>query len=105
MSDLNETPAVPESDTLGDERAGLFAAGGVLVAIGWGAGIGLNVLFHAIAPVGGIGVGPVHVFSTWGAFAWATAGIGLLTGAVGAATLYVARSAPKGGLVLPGLDY
>jgi hypothetical protein len=105
MSDLTETPAVPETDTGGDERAGLFAAGGILIALGWGAAVMLNLLLHATAPSGGIQIGPIVVGSVGGTYAWATALIGLLTGGVGVGILWVARSAPSGPLVLPGFDY
>jgi hypothetical protein len=105
MSDLNETPAVPETPTGGDERAGLYLAGGLLVAIGWGGAVLLNLLVHAAAPVGGVHLGPLVVYATWGAYAQATALIGLLTGGVGAGILYTAGSAPTGPLVLPGYEY
>jgi hypothetical protein len=105
MSDLNESPAVPETPTGGDERAGLYVAGALLVVMGWGVAIVLNALLHAAAPAGGIPLGPLRVFATWGAYAQATAIIGLLTGAVGAGVLYTAHTAPQGPLVLPGYDY
>ena len=105
MSDLQETPAVPETDAGGDERAGLFIAGAILLLLGWGVAVVLNVLLHVGAPADGLALGPIRVYSAWGAFAWATALIGLLTGAVGAAVLYVARDAPAGPWVLPGFDY
>jgi hypothetical protein len=105
MSDLNETPAVPETPTGGDERAGLYIAGATLLAIGWGVAVVLNLLLHAAAPSGGLHLGPIVVYATWGAYAQATAIIGLLTGAVGAGIVWVAGSAPEGPLVLPGYPY
>jgi len=105
MSDLSETPAVIEPPTGGDERAGLYVAGAILVALGWGAAVVLNLLLHAAAPAGGIPLGPITVYATWGSYAWATLAIGLLTGGVGAGILRVAGSAPAGPLVLPGYNY
>jgi hypothetical protein len=105
MSDLNETPAVPETPTGGDERAGLYVAGATLVLLGWGVAIVLNALLHAAAPAGGVHLGVFVVYARWGAYAQATALIGLLTGGVGAGVLYTAHSAPAGPLVLPGYEY
>ena len=105
MSDLNETPAVPETPTGGDERAGLYAAGGILVAVGWGVAVVLNAILHASAPAGGLHLGAVGIYASWGAYAQATAIIGLLTGAIGAGILYTAHTAPAGPLVLPGYNY
>jgi len=105
MSDLNETPAVPEPPSGGDERAGLYLAGATLMALGWGLAVVLNLILHAVAPAGGLPLGPIVVYATWGAYAQAAALIGLLTGAVGAGIFWVASSAPEGPLVLPGYNY
>ena len=105
MSDLNETPAVPETPTGGDERAGFYVAGALLVAVGWGVAVVLNAILHAAAPVGGIDLGPIVVHAQWGAYAQATALIGLLTGGIGAGILWTAPASPAGPLVLPGYDY
>jgi hypothetical protein len=105
MSDLNDRPAVPETPTGGDERAGLYVAGALLVALGWGAAIVLNAILHAAAPAGGIDLGPIVVYAHWGAYAQAAALIGLLTGGVGAGILTIAHTAPAGPLLLPGYDY
>lgn len=105
MVDLSETPAVPPEDHGGDERAGFLVAGGLLIAVGWGLAVVLNVLAHAMAPRGGSAWGPVTVFPTMGPFAWAAFGLGLFTGAIGVGLLLLARSSPKGRFVLPGFAY
>jgi hypothetical protein len=105
LVDVAESPAVPPTDYGGDERLGLQIAGGLLVVLGWGLGVALNVLLHVTAPSGGRAVGPVVVFAHLGLFAWATLLIGLGTGALGAAIVLVGRASPKGPIVLPGFGY
>lgn len=105
MVDVSESPAVPATDYGGDERWGLMAAGGVLIVLGWGLAVLVNLLLHATAPTGGRSVGGVVVFGHLGPFAWATLLIGLATGALGVAIALVARSSPKGPIVWPGFAY
>jgi hypothetical protein len=105
MVDLQETPAVPPFDPGGDERAGWAAAGAILLVLGWGLAVIVNVLVHLEAPATGSTLGPVRVFPTLGPFAWITVGIGVFTGAVGAGLVWLSRSAPKGPIVLPGYPY
>lgn len=105
MTDLRETPAVPPEDPGGDERLGLFLAGAILVVLGWGLALVLNLLLHAAAPSGGWLVGPSRITTHVGTYAWATAAFGLVTGFVGVAMFYVARQQPRGPFVLPGAAY
>ena len=105
MTDLNEMPAVPPFDAGGDERAGMIAAGGVLIALGWGLGVLANLYLHWAAPAAGTSIGGVTIPHTLGALAWATLVIGLGTGALGFAMAALARAEPKGPLVLPGHTY
>ena len=104
MADLQETPAVPPENVGGDERAGYFAAGGLLIALGWGIGVLANLLLHAIAGKG-MPLVWMRISSTLGPYAWSVFGFGIVTGAVGLGLLLAGRSAPKGALVLPGVDY
>ncbi len=96
---------MPPFDPEGDERAGYFAAGGLLVVVGWGIAVLLNVLLHLLAPSGGSRFLGVYVGASFGAYAWAAFGLGLFTGAFGLALLLIGRSTPKGRLVLPGFEY
>ncbi len=105
MSEIQEVPAVPPFDAQGDERAGLLAAGVVLIVLGWILGVGLNVALHLAAPAGGHWVGGVYFGNSFGAYAWAVLGLGLFTGAFGSALLGVGRRTARGPLVLPGYEY
>jgi hypothetical protein len=103
--DVQETPAVPPMDPGGDPRAGYFAAGGLLLFLGWGLGVVVNLALHAAAGGGGMTVGWIRITSTLGAYAWAVFGFGLVTGAIGVVLLALGRASPKGPFVLPGYDY
>lgn len=105
MRDLQETPAVPEEDSGGDERAGFLIAGGLLIVVGWGGAVLLNLLLHAVAPADGLVVGTVRIYSTYGSYAIATAAFGALAGAFGIVLLYLGAGARPGKLVAPGVDY
>ena len=80
-------------------------AGGLLIVAGWGVGVVANVLAHWVAPSSGMTVLWVHVYPTFGAYAYATFGIGLFFGILGVVLLLLGRGAPRGPAVLPGYDY
>jgi hypothetical protein len=103
--DLQETPATPPFDPGGDERLGMYAAGGLLVFLGWGLAVALNLVLHWQARSGAFQIWTVHFGATMGSFAWSVFGLGLATGAMGVGLLWAARSSPAGPLVLPGADY
>jgi len=103
--DLEETPAVPPFDGKGDERAGLFIAGGVLILFGWGVALGANALFHALAPAAGFHLYDLQVGSRWGAEGLAVALLGAFTGAMGVVLLQLGRESPRGPIVLPGGEF
>jgi hypothetical protein len=103
--DLQETAAVPPMDPGGDERVGYFVAGGLLVTIGWGVGVGLNLLLHYMAGGGGMTIAGHTITSTLGSYAWATFAFGMFAGAFGVVLVALGRASPKGPLVLPGYDY
>jgi hypothetical protein len=103
--DVHETPAVPPMDPGGDERLGYYAAGGLLIALGWGGGVVANLVAHYVAGSGGMMVGWIRITSTMGSYGWATFALGLFAGAVGVVLLALGRGSPRGPFVLPGSDY
>lgn len=105
MVDLHETPAVPPFDPEGDLRLGYYAAGATLIALGWGVAVVVNVLLHRLAPAGGFRLLHAYFGPTLGPYAWAVAGLGLFSGALGVVLLALGRASPKGPFVLPGYDY
>ncbi len=105
MVDIQEVPAVPPTDMGADDRYGFFAAGGTLLVLGWGLGVLVNLLLHAMAGPSGMTVGWIRITSTLGPYAWAVVGLGVVTGAIGVGLLLLARATPKGPFVLPGADY
>lgn len=86
-------------------RLGYFLGGGVLIALGWGLGVGLNLALHYLAGSGGMTVAGHTFTSTLGSYAWATFAFGLFTGAFGVVLVTLGRASPKGPIVLPGYDY
>ncbi len=105
MAEPEEAPAVPPTDYGGDERSGYFVAGGLLVFLGWGLGVFVNLALHYFAPAAGFHFAGMWFSPTMGSYAWAALGFGLVTGAVGVGLFLVARATPRGRLVLPGVDY
>ncbi len=105
VTDLQETPATPPEPTGGDERIGYLVAGGVLLALGWGLGVALNLALHWMARSGAFTFWGVHFEGTMGAYAWAVFGLGLVSGALGLALMVLAGATPRGKFVLPGVEY
>ena len=105
MEDLQETPAVPDEPSGGDERIGWTIAGVLAVLAGWVGGVAGNLLAHRLAPPAGWTVGPVWIGPSMGPYAWAVFGLGLGVGAFGVVLLYLASRATRGPFVLPGATY
>jgi hypothetical protein len=103
--DLQETPAVPDTDSGGDVRIGYFVAGGLLIAVGWGVALVLNAVLHAMAPPGGLLFYGLRVGAAWGPQGTAVAIFGGLAGAFGVVLLALGRASPRGPFVLPGAEY
>jgi hypothetical protein len=103
--DIQETPAVPPMDPGGDPRVGYLLAGSILVAVGWGLAVMVNLLLHYMAGSAGMTVAGHEFTSSLGAYAWATFAFGLFTGGFGVVLVALGRASPKGPLVLPGYDY
>jgi hypothetical protein len=92
-------------DPGGDERYGYLIGGGLLVAVGWGLAVVLNLLLHYAAGPGGMTFAGHTITSTLGPYAWATFGFGVFTGGFGVVLLALGRSSPKAPFVLPGYNY
>lgn len=105
MTDVHDSPAVPDQATGGDERLGLFLAGAVLLALGWGLAVAVNLLLHWMAPTGGWVVGPSRITDRFGSYSLWTVAFGLFTGAVGVVLLWLGRRTAEGPFVLPGVSY
>ena len=105
MVDLQEAPATPPQDYGGDERVGWQIAGALLLAAGWGIGVIGNAVAHWLAPASGLSILGVHVYPTWGVYAFATLGVGACAGIFGVLLIVLGRLSPRGPLVLPGYDY
>lgn len=105
MVDLQETPATPPMDPGGDERTGLFIAGALLVALGWGFGVAINVGLHLAAGARGLALGWFRIYPALGAFAWAALAFGVFSGVVGVVLIALGRATARGPLVLPGYPY
>lgn len=103
--DIYNAPATPPEDYGGDERIGWQAAGVLLMVLGWGFGVVLNLVLHAIAPASGLTVFTVRIFPALGNYAIAAFGLGLFFGAFGAVLWALGRTSPRGPLVLPGYRY
>ena len=105
MVDLQETPATPPQDFGADQRIGWQAAGATLIVLGWGFGVIVNLVLHAIAPSSGLELLGIRIFPGVGYYAWAFVGLGLFAGAFGTVLIGLGRSEPRGPFVLPGYDY
>ena len=105
MVDVQETPAVPPFDPKGDVRYGYLTSGALLVALGWGAGVVLNIVLHLTAPSSGHRLWHLFLAPTLGPYALAVLGLGSVTGALGVVLLVLGRQSPRGPFVLPGAEY
>lgn len=86
-------------------RLGWFIAGGLLIAVGWGVAVLLNLILHYLAGTAGMTVAGHTFTSTLGPYAWATFGFGLFAGAFGVVLVAFGQTSPRGPFVLPGYDY
>ncbi len=105
VTDPSELPAVPPEDRGGDERIGYRAGGVLLIGLGWGMGILVNVLVHRLAPAGGEAIGPWRIYPVLGPYALGVVALGALAGIVGVFMLWLAQRSPGGRFVLPGSPY
>ncbi len=104
MVDVHETPAVPAFDAPGDVRLGYQVAGGILIALGWGLAVVVNLLAHTMAPSGGHRLWHVYFGPSLGPYAWGAVALGVATGALGCVLVWFGRQSPRGPFVLPGVE-
>jgi hypothetical protein len=105
VTDLSDLPAVPPEDRGGDERIGYRAGGILLLVVGWGFGVVVNILLHRMAPASGEWVGPWRIYPTLGVYALGLVGLGAVAGVVGLFMIWLGQRSPKGKFVLPEYPY
>lgn len=81
----------------GNRRAGWIVGGSLLIFLGLGLGIVLNLYLHLIAPVGGciVVASDFHVCSSWGWYATVVVSLGAFATLVGAGMVWLASQVPR----------
>ncbi|MCI4347823.1 MAG: hypothetical protein L3J97_04295, partial [Thermoplasmata archaeon] len=87
------------------ERIGYRIGGVLLLVVGWGLGVVLNITLHRLAPAAGQAIGPWRIYPALGSYAWSVVALGLVAGVVGVVMLWLAQRAPPGKFALPGYSY
>jgi hypothetical protein len=88
----------------GNSRFGFFMGGVILVVLGLGCAIILNVILHATAPSGGYDLLWFKVYPGWSWYATVTAIIGVLAALIGSAMVWFGFTDPSGPLSLPDAE-
>jgi hypothetical protein len=86
----------------GNRRAGFLAGGALLLLLGFGGCMIVNLLLHLSAPLGGCLAlpGGFHVCSGWGWYATTLFALGVLATLVGAGMVWLGLRMPAGPLRL-----
>jgi hypothetical protein len=88
----------------GNSRLGFFMGGVILIVLGLGCAIMLNVILHAIAPTGGVQLLWFKVFPGWSWYATVAAIIGVVATLVGSGMVWFGFTDPSGPLSLPDTE-
>lgn len=88
-------------DDSGNVRAGFLGGGALLVVLGLGGGLMLNLLLHSFAPSSGIDLFLVKVYPGWSLYASLVAVGGIVASIIGMGMLWVGFDYPPGPIGLP----
>jgi hypothetical protein len=88
----------------GNSRLGFFMGGIILIVLGLGCAIILNIILHAMAPSGGMDFFWFRVYPGWSWYATITAILGVLATLVGSGMAYFGVTDPSGPIALPDTE-
>ncbi len=90
--------------TDGNQRAGFLAGGTLLLVVGMGGGLVLNLILHGAAPSGGINLGLFRVYPGWSLYDTIVATLGIIASLIGIGMIWFGFDMPAGPLRLPDTE-